>query len=280
MSIKSNFIPQISIITPSFNQGQFIEENILSVLHQNYPNFQHIIIDGGSIDNTLEILSKYPHLVWVSEEDRGQADALNKGFEKATGEIIGWQNADDCYLNNAFHEIAEIFMDNKHVRWIVGDVLYLYDHGRIQKIVKSPKVNLKALIKNPDIVKQHSSFFYKTLVQQAGGFNSTFHMVMDFDLWVRMAKIEQPLMVNKTWASYRHHDDQKTQNVRNTKTQIREIGKIYKREKISVSIRLIFLIRKQFKIMVSKVLLSLKMILIKMKILDKRYVNKSFYNRK
>ena len=101
--------PKITIVTPSFNQGKFIDENIQSVLTQNYPNFEHIIIDGGSIDGTVDILKKYSHLKWVSEPDRGQASALNKGFRMATGDVIGWLNSDDSYLPGTFEVVARAF---------------------------------------------------------------------------------------------------------------------------------------------------------------------------
>ena len=97
---------KISIVSPSFNQGQYIEEAIQSVLNQGYENFEHIIIDACSTDNTLEILKKYSHLKWISEPDEGQSDALNKGFKLATGDIIGWLNVDDIYLSNTFKDVG------------------------------------------------------------------------------------------------------------------------------------------------------------------------------
>ena len=99
---------KISVLTPSYNMGQFIEENILSVLNQNYKNFEHIIIDGGSTDNTVEILKKYPHLKWVSEPDKGQSDAYNKGLKMVTGDLVLCLNADDYLLNNTvFEKVVE-----------------------------------------------------------------------------------------------------------------------------------------------------------------------------
>ena len=95
-------LPKISIVTPSYNSAKFIEDCIQSVLKQNYPNFEHIVIDGGSTDGTVEILKQYPHLKWISEPDEGQSDALNKGFKMAEGDILGWLNADDVYLKNVF----------------------------------------------------------------------------------------------------------------------------------------------------------------------------------
>ena len=101
-----NPYPRISIVTPCLNMGAFIEDAIRSVQSQAYPNFEHIIVDACSSDNTLDVLKRYPHLRWVSEKDRGQSDGLNKGFRMATGNIVGWLNADEYYLPGAFHAVA------------------------------------------------------------------------------------------------------------------------------------------------------------------------------
>ena len=108
---KGYYYPKISVITPSYNQGNFIEETIRSVILQNYPNLELIIIDGGSTDNTIEILNKYDLWIsyWVSEKDNGQSNAINKGLKIATGQLIGWQNSDDIYFPNAFYEIVKAF---------------------------------------------------------------------------------------------------------------------------------------------------------------------------
>src|SRR5258708_17772127 len=110
---QKRFLMKISIITPSYNQGRFIEDAIQAVLAQDYPDFEHIIVDNCSSDNTLEILRKYPHLKWVSEPDEGQSDALNKGFGLSGGEVLGWLNCDDFYLPGAFHAAAEALRDEE-----------------------------------------------------------------------------------------------------------------------------------------------------------------------
>lgn len=125
--------PRISIVTPSYNQGQFIEETIRSVLLQGYPNLEYIIIDGGSTDNTLEIIQKYePYLTyWVSECDRGQSDALNKGFRRATGQLIGWQNSDDSYQPQAFFYAASKLKDCPEADAIYGKINFIDEHSCI-----------------------------------------------------------------------------------------------------------------------------------------------------
>jgi glycosyltransferase involved in cell wall biosynthesis len=119
--------PKLSIITPSYNQGRFLEETILSVLNQQYSNLEYIIIDGGSIDNSVEIIKKYArHLTyWVSEPDRGQTHAINKGLEHVTGDIIGWINSDDVYVKGTFRKVAEAFIKHPKVILIHGDRILL-----------------------------------------------------------------------------------------------------------------------------------------------------------
>ena len=129
--------PKISIITVSYNQGQFIEDNIKSVISQNYPNLEHIIIDAVSTDGTLDVLHKYDkHLNWVSEADRGQSDGLNKGFKKATGDIIGWFNSDDRLPPNALKYVSEFFKNNPEEIAVVGDQKLIDTNGVEIKINK------------------------------------------------------------------------------------------------------------------------------------------------
>ena len=220
---------KISIITPSFNQGQFIEQNIESVLNQNYPDVEHIVIDGGSTDGTLAVLEKYSHLKWISERDKGQADALNKGLALSTGNIIGWINSDDYYESNVFNLVISQFSD-PDVQWVVGDLTMLYETKNSQVAQVSPIVSYAKLIDNPDIVRQQCTFFRKKAIVDAGSWNPDLYMVMDFDLWIRLAKKSAPVMLSHNLAYFRLHDDQKTSN-RNLLRQCHEITGILKREK-------------------------------------------------
>ncbi len=172
--------PKISILTPSFNSESTIEKAILSVLKQGYPNFEHIIYDGGSKDNTLAVLKKYPHLKWVSEPDKGQSDAMNKAFNKSDGEIISYLNADDYYSRGAFFKIAEAFEKNPEAEMVVGNLIFDFeDHTFIRK----PEIDYKKIMLpflymfpiNP------VSYFYKREVQKGiGPFPIDNHMTMDY----------------------------------------------------------------------------------------------------
>lgn len=142
--------PKISIVTPSYNQGEFIEETIRSVLLQNYPNLEYLVIDGGSTDKTLDILKKYaPWLYyWVSEKDQGQADAINKGFDKASGQILAYLNSDDLYLPGTLHTVATHFLDGNCSRLLLSGALEVFS-GRKSMYAK-PGLSVKDWIKKID----------------------------------------------------------------------------------------------------------------------------------
>lgn len=226
---------KFSIITPSYNQGPYIEQTILSVDNQTGIEKEHIVMDGGSNDETIDVLKNYPHLKWVSEKDKGQADALNKGLKLVTGDIVGWVNSDDYYEDGIFEAVAKHFEDPKTM-WVIGNLSYAFDETK--EIVKdvSPEVTYERLLSNPDIVRQQPTFFRKELLLQAGGWNTNHFMTMDFELWVRLAKISPPKMVNETWAYFRFHAMQKTSHA-NILRQYREMIKVLKREKVGLGIR-------------------------------------------
>lgn len=225
--------PLISIITPSFNQGAFIEQTIQSVLRQN-GRVEHIVIDGGSTDNTVDILKRYPHLIWVSERDGGQADALNKGLALATGEIVGWINSDDYYRHDIFDSVVEHF-ETTGAAWLVGRLADVFDDGAPAVFRHSPQISFDALVRDPDIVRQQATFFRRTALQSAGGWNAGLHMVMDFDLWIRLAKVSPPIMVEEDWAYFRNHAAQKSGHA-NILRQSKEITGILSREKVAMRV--------------------------------------------
>jgi len=206
-SLRENF-PLISIVTPSLNQGAYIEENIKSVLNQNYPNFEHIIIDGGSTDETMDILKKYKHLIWVSEKDGGQSEAINKGFKKARGEIIGWLNSDDCYEPGAFFTVvAELH--KVHGKYIVsGDCSVIDDRGNRIGYCKGTFSDHKDLIKYWDrdyTIPQPSVFFYRDILNEFGYLDESLHYGMDYEFWLRISKHRQIHYIEKPLAKMRVH---------------------------------------------------------------------------
>jgi glycosyltransferase involved in cell wall biosynthesis len=259
---------RISIITPSFNQGKYIEENILSVLNQSFPNFEHIVIDGGSTDNTLNVLKKYSHLRWVSEPDEGQADALNKGLAMATGDVIGWINSDDYYLPNIFYEVANVFSRNE-IDWLVSNIYYLYNDKLCDSLIKS--ITYSNLCQSPDIVRQQGAFYTKSILNKINGFNKNLHMTMDFDLWLRLSKISTPYTLSSFTACFRLHEDQKT-SYKNILKQYNELNKILKNENVSYLI-LARIGLKKYKSYLKKLI---KFSLIRMKLLDTKYLKQNF----
>ena len=222
---------KFSIITPSYAQGQYLRENIESVLGQGWNDIDHIVVDGGSTDETVKILRSYPHLKWVSEKDDGQADPLNKGLRMASGDIIGWINSDDYYREGALKKVADVFADPE-VQWVIGD-LSLFDEASGEFVaMKSPLVSWDTLQRNPDIVRQQATFFRREFLLQAGGWNKEFFMVMDFDLWVRLAKRSQPTMLHEQLAVFRIQKHQKS-GLANLHRQMREMIFVLRRESAS-----------------------------------------------
>ncbi len=207
-------LPKISIITPSYNQGQFIEETILSVINQNYPNLEYIIIDGGSTDNSVEIIKKYQHKLtyWVSEPDKGQTHAINKGIKKATGEIITWLNSDDYYQPEILHYVARKYTDKKWSFFFQGAARSIDNKGKELKIIFPIVFTEK--IKTPFKVRmpQPASFFTIELYKKFGTFDEDLHYAMDMDFWLFIAYSNIPMYkTDKIITNFRIHEDAKSQ---------------------------------------------------------------------
>ncbi len=205
--------PKISIVTPSFNQGQYLEETIRSVLLQNYPNMEYIVIDGGSTDNSVEILRKYePWLAyWVSESDKGQTHAINKGLTRATGQIIAYINSDDIYLPEALFRAVMLFSANPEINWVVGACIagYSIEQGEL-KIPRIPSLPWRCLLKDYFIL-QPSVFLRATCIRKYGFFDESLHFSMDYDYWCRLLVTRDiPVLTNEALSFFRFHGGSKT----------------------------------------------------------------------
>jgi glycosyltransferase involved in cell wall biosynthesis len=194
---KNQKWPKISVITPSYNQGQFIEETIKSVIEQNYPNLEYIIIDGGSTDNSVSIIKKYakkyPKIIrWVSEKDRGQSDAINKGLRMSTGEILCYLNSDDCFTKKTLFKVAEFFRKNPHAEWLTGDYKIVNDKGKemhssiglYKKLWRKFPYKFTLLLTN--YINQPSTFWKRKVYEKVGEFEVKYRYNMDFDYWIRI----------------------------------------------------------------------------------------------
>jgi len=193
MKSTLKILPKISVITPSFNQGAFIEKTINSVLAQNYPNLELIVIDGGSTDNTIEILKKYDKYLtyWISEPDSGQSNAINKGMALSTGEILTWLNSDDYFLPNSLLRFAELFQQNPDIGAVVGSGRAVDLSGKeIYFDTPLPEINLKSLFSwfSGGNIFQPSCAFSRKAWEISGPIDESIHFAMDVDLWLRMAK--------------------------------------------------------------------------------------------
>lgn len=200
----------VSIITPSFNQTRYLEITIQSVLAQDYPHIDYLVIDGGSSDGSVEIIKAYENRLayWISEKDHGQADAINKGLARARGEIIGWLNSDDYYMPSAISAAVKTIEENSEVVMVYGDMLAVDEHGQTINILKYKQLSLEDLLCF-QIIGQPSVFFRREAYQKAGGLDRTFHYLLDHHLWIRIARQGKILHVPQIWAAARYHAEAK-----------------------------------------------------------------------
>ena len=182
--------PLVSIVTPSFNQGRFIEETILSVKNQSYPNIEHIVVDGGSTDNTVEILKMYEssyNLRWISEPDKGQADAVNKGFALSQGEIIGWLNSDDVYFDrDVIRIVVQEFQRHPEADIIYGDIVFISEDGLILKVQCVPSFSYSRLLRGC-FIEQPAVFLRRNVIEKYQ-LDTGLRYAMDYEYWLRIGK--------------------------------------------------------------------------------------------
>jgi glycosyltransferase involved in cell wall biosynthesis len=204
--------PFVTIVTPSYNQAPFLEATIRSVLEQDYSHIEYIIIDGGSTDGSLEIIKKYADRLafWSSEKDRGQTDAINKGFARATGEVLAWINSDDTYEPGTVREAVDEMQAHPEMGMIYGDANFIDDHGRVIGRFPAAQTDYLRLRRGYVHIPQQATFFRRDLWQQVGPLDPSFFFAMDYDLWVRIAKIAPLLYIPRAWANFRLHGDSKT----------------------------------------------------------------------
>jgi glycosyltransferase involved in cell wall biosynthesis len=209
-----DIFPKISIVTPSYNQGHFLEETILSVINQNYPNLEYIIIDGGSTDNSVDIIKKYQQYLryWVSENDKGQANAINKGLQYCTGDIFNWVNSDDYLEPGSLKKIAEAFADEQ-VHMVAGNVRNFSSNE--EEIIPNQKLSAQGLMCWQPGVKfvQPGVWMRRALIEQCGGIDENFHYSFDWDLYIRyLYHFRRVKETTDLLVHFRLHDDSKTQS--------------------------------------------------------------------
>ena len=197
-------------MTPSYNQAAYLEQTLTSVLEQDYPRLEYFVVDGASTDGSVEIIRKYADKLawWVSEKDSGQAEAINKGFSRAKGEIIAWLNSDDYYLPGAISAAVKTFQENPDAVLVYGNMLAVDEHGQTINLLKYNQLTLEDLLCF-QIIGQPAVFFRREALEKAGDLDITYHCFLDHHLWLRIALQGEILHVDETWAAARYHAEAK-----------------------------------------------------------------------
>jgi glycosyltransferase involved in cell wall biosynthesis len=205
-------LPRVSVVTPSYNQGELIEETIRSVLLQGYPDLEYIIIDGASTDGTVDVIRRYqPWLTyWTSQPDRGQTDAINRGWRRATGEILAYINTDDCYLPAAIATVALEFSRRPELAMVYGTAMIVDQTGKELREWQAEPFDLKRMLLLGSIVPQPATFFAKAVVTSLGYLNETRDMIMDYELCTRIGAQFPTACIPRTLAKFRAHPQSKT----------------------------------------------------------------------
>lgn len=205
---------KVTIITPSYNQGKYLERTIVSVLEQKIDNLEYLVMDGGSTDDSVEILKKYGEfLTWKSEKDKGQTDAVNKGLRLASGDIIGWLNSDDIYYEDAIKKVLNVFEENPEINVVYGNANHIREDDSIIEPYYTEDFNYERL-KEICFICQPSVFFRKTLVDKYGTLDESLQYCMDYEYWLRLGKEESFFYLDELIAGSRLYGDNKTLGAR------------------------------------------------------------------
>jgi glycosyltransferase involved in cell wall biosynthesis len=207
---KDISLPLVSIITPSFNQADFLEETIRSVLEQDYPNIEYLVVDGGSTDRSVDVIRRYADRIdwWVSEPDRGQADALNKGMARAKGEIVAWLNSDDIYRPGAIRHAVEVLLQNPQLGMVYSKLDSIDRTGELFNTISYRQYGLLDLL-TFRIIGQPTVFMRREILQRAGPLDASYNYLLDHHLWLRMLQLAPIQYVPEVWAAARHHPSAK-----------------------------------------------------------------------
>jgi glycosyltransferase involved in cell wall biosynthesis len=202
-----NSQPLVSIISPSYNQAAFLEKTIRSVLDQDYPNIEYLIADGGSSDGSVDIIRKYEDMLtwWVSEKDKGQAEAINKGFSRAKGEYIAWINSDDYYLPGAVSQAVQSLEQNPDAGLVFGNVQVVNREGEILNTLSYGDWGLEELM-SFHIIGQPSVFLRRSVLQKAGFLDTNYHFLLDHQLWLRMGLLAGVKYIPNLWSRAHYHE--------------------------------------------------------------------------
>jgi len=200
----------VSIITPSFNQAAYLEQTILSVLEQDHSPIEYFVVDGASSDASIDIIRRHESKLswWISEKDNGQADAINKGFARAAGEIVGWLNSDDYYLAGTISAVVKVFEEHPEVVLVYGNMLAVDENGKTFNTLNYKQLTLEDLLCF-QIIGQPAAFMRRAALIHTGGLNPAFHFLLDHYLWILFAQQGKILHVDKTWAAARYHAEAK-----------------------------------------------------------------------
>ncbi|MFQ5509841.1 MAG: glycosyltransferase family 2 protein [Leptospirillia bacterium] len=204
-------MPRISVVTPSFNQARYVGDTICSVVGQGYPNLEYLVIDGGSTDGSRDVIASHGARLayWVSEPDRGQTDAINKGLAKSTGEIVAYLNSDDLYLDDTFERVADFFTDHPEVDIVYSDLKVIDGEGVSLGRWKSRPFDRVALLCR-NFIFQPTVFIRRRVLDKIGRFDEALHYVMDVDFWYRASNYFRFHYLSEPLAVFRLHDESKT----------------------------------------------------------------------